>query len=366
MDEAHLEDLVLNIKRASKANKPWYWGFVMKGPDGKAVLITERKEAQAIKAIRANRKTATDKKFAKGRVVLGEGGNLVFGVEEGSAKAKLIKKALMLDVSKDPGLKKVKALVRGAEVMETEAFLAMIGPDTTTESAKAKTGDTSEPEVDDTKLRKELAMWRKKAKGAYDDVKGRVDGKSFEAKLIERTKKAAFELDKGDDLEEALEWWKTLHDVCDGAGRGVDPEEDDGEEDAKWLDDALDVSDVDAKALLDAWQKAIATIDPQLNKLATAIKGVGDPRLDEIADKGIQGMTAGFRTKLQAALLEARFSSGARQDKALKKAVSLADKFVDVVYDDPRFEACDRNDFGVTVTLRKSLGTALRFIANAA
>lgn len=364
MNDEQLSDLTVNLKRAIKANKPWFWGYVASGDDGKAVLLVQRKQAELTKAVRAARKTAKDKKFATGRAVVGNDKNLVLGVEEGSAKAKLVKKALMLDVSKDPGVNKVKPLIRAAEVMETDAFEDFL------KTAPVALDDDKSPKEDTGALRKTLAQWAKRAQAAFKEAKARVDGKSFEAKLITRTLKSAQQAEQGaesaEDLRDAIQWFTTLYDVCESSGRQIPETEDDGEDESAWLDDELDVSGVNAGALLTAWQEAMGDVDPQLRKLIGELKKQKNPMLDEIADKGINAMTAGFRGKLQGALIEAKLSHGDRQTKALKKAVSLADKFVDVVYNDERFEAVDLNEWTGPLNVRNTLGRALRFIANAA
>ena len=360
VEESDFETLALNLKRAVKATKPWYWGFVMKGADGEPHLLVEKKEALALKGTRVARKTASDKKFATGEIRVADDGTPVFGIGEGSAKAKLIEKAFKLKLAKSDELKRVKSLIRKAEILDGDAFEARFGGDQKP-SPEAPTSSTSSP----TTPAEDLKKWKAKAKAAYDAAKARLDGKSFEAKLVERTKKEAFEVAKGDDIDESISWFKTLCEVCDEAGTEVPPEADDGETQEDWLDEKLDVSGVDPEELLAVWRKGIESIDPQLNQLVTALKQHENALLNEIGELGLNALTAGFRTKLQAALLEAKLSKGPRREAALKRAVSLADKFVDHVYDEPRFEACDRNPLTGPLTVRRDLGRALRTIANA-
>src|SRR4051812_2823808 len=109
-----------------------------------------------------------------------------------------------------------------------------------------------------------------------------------------------------------------------------------------------------------SWQTASEALDAQVGQLQAALRKSGDNELVEIAEFGLNGVTGNFKTRLMAAMLEVDQAANA---EALKKAAGSArgiiGGFRQHIDSDERVQVCDDNPFGVTVSIRKTLGEAL-------
>lgn len=121
-----------------------------------------------------------------------------------------------------------------------------------------------------------------------------------------------------------------------------------------------------ATKALPIWTAAKDQVGMQLGKLQTAFRGTGDPLAIEIADKGLNALTRRLQVGLQAALIgfdgappEQRGAAAAR----LRSATAEMKQFLD---SDPVLPMLEANPCGVLVTIRSSLGTALRGVERAA
>jgi hypothetical protein len=177
MNVEQLEDLVKELRRATKSDVPAHWAYVSKGQDGKPVFVVRRKEPELTKELNDSRRDAQDKVYAKGQTVVTEGA-LAFGVDEGAATPANIKRDLLL-LKKEPALAKIKDTL-GAEVLVGEAWDA-VKPDPRRAAslrskddemgdlgggnAKTKGGTIKKTGSDFDKLVKALDDWR-------DDVRG--------------------------------------------------------------------------------------------------------------------------------------------------------------------------------------------------
>ena len=113
-----------------------------------------------------------------------------------------------------------------------------------------------------------------------------------------------------------------------------------------------------------AWRKAVAqyrdasdSVDDQIGKLQTVLKGSGDGELAEIAEFGLNAVTGGFKVPLMALLHE--LDAAAPKPQLVKRARSVVSRFRGHLGQDERVLACDENPFGVSMTVRRTLGGAL-------
>jgi tetratricopeptide (TPR) repeat protein len=116
---------------------------------------------------------------------------------------------------------------------------------------------------------------------------------------------------------------------------------------------------------LQAWQQASDAVDGQIAKLQAALKATADEDFVEIADKGLNALTGNYRVRLMVILREAQSSQGPAFKKLAGKGAALAKGFRDHLDSDERVEACDDNPFGVSVSIRPTLGAALAKLAGA-
>lgn len=105
----------------------------------------------------------------------------------------------------------------------------------------------------------------------------------------------------------------------------------------------------DWQAARQAWQAASDTVDGQITALQAALRQSGDETLREIAEYGLNGVTGNYKVPLMAAMAE----------QAGPKALEVIRAFRSHIEADERIEVCDDNPFGVAVTIRATLGTAL-------
>jgi hypothetical protein len=113
------------------------------------------------------------------------------------------------------------------------------------------------------------------------------------------------------------------------------------------------------KAARGAWQQASEAVDGQISGLQSALRATGDPELVQIAEFGLNALTAGFKTKLMAALFELGDIGPAAAPAAARKAVVAVQGLKTVIASDPRVDACDSNPAGVAVSIRATLMPAL-------
>lgn len=112
-------------------------------------------------------------------------------------------------------------------------------------------------------------------------------------------------------------------------------------------------------AARDAWDDAIATVDRQIGQLQSALRASDDPELKKIGEFGLNSMTGRRRVALTAALLQVGDGKGA---PIALKAIRGMRTFLQ---QDEVVEACDRNPFGVAVSIRGTLGPALEAMEKA-
>jgi hypothetical protein len=116
---------------------------------------------------------------------------------------------------------------------------------------------------------------------------------------------------------------------------------------------------------LEIWQQAKEAVGSQIAKLQAALRQTKEPRFLRIAELGMNGITKRLQVGLHVALLEFDQASGAARAKARSKAEALVADYQKFLQSNPEVQLVDQNPFGVSVTIRASLGKALDGIAQA-
>lgn len=104
------------------------------------------------------------------------------------------------------------------------------------------------------------------------------------------------------------------------------------------------------------WFQASEAVDNQIASLQSVLKQTDNEDLHEIAEFGLNAMTADHKVKLMAALQDAR-SAAPAAILALHKAAA---EFRGHLESSGSIGACDDNPFGVTVAIRATLLPALK------
>ncbi len=112
-------------------------------------------------------------------------------------------------------------------------------------------------------------------------------------------------------------------------------------------------------AALAAWRDAAETVDGQIAQLARALRDTGDDDLADIAEFGLNAVTAGHKVPLMAALMMLGSGDPPAMAKFGAKALKTVQAFRGHIESDERVAACDDNPFGVAVSIRAMLGPAL-------
>jgi len=109
--------------------------------------------------------------------------------------------------------------------------------------------------------------------------------------------------------------------------------------------------------LLPMWLDAKEQVDSAIGRLQGALRGFRDPDLTRIAEFGLNGVTGRASVGLMVALREADApGADARARKKLADAVASYRSFLG---GSPVVALIDANPFGVSVSLRTTLGGAL-------
>ena len=114
-----------------------------------------------------------------------------------------------------------------------------------------------------------------------------------------------------------------------------------------------------------AWRAAIETVDTQMADLAKACRGTRDPWLLNIADRGLPAVTGNFKTPLMTACFEVTQAPADKVAGPAAKARTAVANFAKHIATNPQVAGCDGNPLGVTVSIRATLGPALKALNDA-
>jgi hypothetical protein len=181
---------------------------------------------------------------------------------------------------------------------------------------------------------------------------------------------------KGGDLAAAADFIAQLRDSLDAAGTGTDqavpPNGQASPSPTGRQDSAPDHAGPKEDTFTQQWQRsfvafrdAVETVDGQMDGLAAACRQTDDPWLQRIADLGLPAVTGNFKTPLMTACLEVSGASGDKVAAAAAKARTAVANFAQHLATNPQVAGCDGNPFGVPVSIRATLGPALKSLNDA-
>lgn len=117
------------------------------------------------------------------------------------------------------------------------------------------------------------------------------------------------------------------------------------------------------------WRAAKEQVDTGISLLQARLKGYKDPVMDRIAEFGLNGITEGQQTALNAALFDFNKASGAARIAAAQALDKQAESYRSFVASNRVMLLVEKNPFGVALPIRKELSAALdqiRSLAQAA
>lgn len=114
-----------------------------------------------------------------------------------------------------------------------------------------------------------------------------------------------------------------------------------------------------------AWPDALDEINAQINKLQRALQATQNPLGLAMADQGMNALTGRLKVGLQVALMELDQAPPERCEVATRKVRTAAGAMQRFLDTDPVLPLLENNPFGVMLTLRSRLGTALSTIQQA-
>jgi hypothetical protein len=105
--------------------------------------------------------------------------------------------------------------------------------------------------------------------------------------------------------------------------------------------------------------EASRAVDEQLGALEQALKGSDDPELKLIGETGVKWIVGDHGQQLNAAIEVVEKAEPAARAAAVDRALQAVGAYLDHVEASAEIDACDRNDLGVEVAIRSTLGQAL-------
>ena len=113
------------------------------------------------------------------------------------------------------------------------------------------------------------------------------------------------------------------------------------------------------KAAKSDWETANEAVDGQIAKLQVALKQTTDSDLQQIAEFGLNAITAGHKVQFLTAVREVDQSTEEKLVDAASAAQEAIDDFIMHLESDERGAACDANPFKVPMSVRSTLSKAL-------
>jgi len=100
-------------------------------------------------------------------------------------------------------------------------------------------------------------------------------------------------------------------------------------------------------------------VTAQLAELQKALKKSGDKELMDIAENGMEDLTAGFGSRLEESLGQLDGLEGSALRRASGKARIIISGFRKHIGSDVAVKACDKNPFKIPVAMQSTLEAAL-------
>lgn len=388
--QEHGEEALKNLKKVlasrGKLQANFYFAGDTKGREAGLVVTLTARDTKGSKAAshgKKLRKEIAGAKFARGTVNT-KGSKLQFILHSGTASKDHIKigfkKAFLGDWAKA-----LKAMLRKAIVQ-----LAGKGEKPEAIDEEAETiEDTPTPEITEDTAFAELSIKERAELAELINVQGDLNDRNRElessflstkeadeeyAEQLSEVQDAIASLKSADPVnEEALQQKREELAAISGTGGDPFPESigapldvDTSEllslamQNLENAQPAAKPSDVqELQAAVEGYRSAFALVSRQLETLRKALLEDGDEDLIEIAEQGLNSLTADYRTPMEAALVEINTDSL----EARQKLGETAAAFAAHLEDDEAVAVTDDNFLGVKVTIASTLIPALRALS---
>jgi hypothetical protein len=107
------------------------------------------------------------------------------------------------------------------------------------------------------------------------------------------------------------------------------------------------------------WRDAKDIVDSQISALQGAFRTVDDSLAQAVADRGLAGLTKDLLVGLQAALFEYDAADASARPKTVTALRAAIEQLRHFLNENRALPLLENNPFGITVTIRGSLGSAL-------
>ncbi len=350
----------------------YYAGDATGKTAGLIITLTSKdpKGSKAATKGKALRKELPGAKFGRGTVIM-KGPKLMFALQSGSTSGGQMKNGFKKSFANDK-LKALKSFLRKAVISAPESE-ELAGDDPTDVDADALFADmTTAEKAELLELQKEQGSLAARNAELQASFLSADEAESDQLEIVEALQGTVFKLEAATPVDEdALQDARLALAAADHTGPslpGVNmPVPDDVrpllEATSTALEHAPVPDPVSWASAVSTYRDAIDTVQSQLEELRKVLAASGDDDLIQIGEQGLPRLTANKRTKLEAALMEARMTTGDKSAAARERAGALAEDFAAQLTSNLAAAATDNNPYGVTVTLQSTLGTALRSLA---
>jgi hypothetical protein len=110
---------------------------------------------------------------------------------------------------------------------------------------------------------------------------------------------------------------------------------------------------------LPRWRNAREQVGEQIGKVQSFLKGVADPLAHRVADQGLNGLTQKLEVGLEVALMELDNANDETRPAAQAQAQVGVAALRRLLQTHPALPLLDSNPFGISVSIRSTLGSAL-------
>lgn len=141
--------LAIQLKKARKSKKPYFFWFVREGQDGKPVLVVERKAEEAKTKGKRAKATAKNNKHVEGRIEALDGGKVGF-YGEGQVTSTQMGRDFREKLAKVKELKPIAELFKGAEIGDLADAPSMAEEDEDVRKAAGRMSTQEDDEDEDT------------------------------------------------------------------------------------------------------------------------------------------------------------------------------------------------------------------------
>lgn len=114
------------------------------------------------------------------------------------------------------------------------------------------------------------------------------------------------------------------------------------------------------RSAVKSWQTSSELVDQQVTNLQSHLRQASDPRLNDIAEFGLNALTGNHKVPVLAAIREIDAAQPSPDLNTLSDAAIAFSALESHLANDARVAACDNNPFGVKMNIAATLGAGLQ------